>query len=184
MLGFAFANAAESAALNVLGPIVAKESLGGASVWGLVLAATGVGLVIGSLIALRIRPERPLFVGVVAITLLFPPLVLLAIEAPWPVIAASALLAGHRDRALLRLLGHLAAGARPERGALPRLGVGCDRVARADSRRLRDRRPARGRDRDRGDALALRRASSSSRSRSSCSRGRCASCRGSRRSRV
>ena len=94
VLGFAFANAAESAALNILGPVVAKESFGGAKVWGLVLAAIGVGLVIGSLLALRIRPERPLFVGVVAITLLFPPLVLLAIEAPWPAIAASALLAG------------------------------------------------------------------------------------------
>ncbi len=94
VLGFAFANAAESAGLNILGPVVAKESLGGASVWGLVLAAMGVGLVLGGLLALRIRPERPLFVGVVSITLLVPPLVLLAIEAPWPVIAASALLAG------------------------------------------------------------------------------------------
>ena len=82
MLGFAFANAAEAAGLNVLGPVVAKESLGGASVWGLVLAATGVGLVLGGLLALRLRPERPLLVGVSAITLLFPPLVLLAIEAP------------------------------------------------------------------------------------------------------
>ena len=94
VLGFAFANAAEAGALNVLGPVIAKESLGGASVWGLVLAATGVGLLIGGLIALRIRPDRPLFVGVAAITLLFPPLVLLAIEAPWPAIAASTLLAG------------------------------------------------------------------------------------------
>ena len=58
------------------------------------LASVGIGLVIGGLVALRIRPERPLFVGVAAITLLFPPLVLLAIEAPWPVIAASTLLAG------------------------------------------------------------------------------------------
>lgn len=94
VLGFAFANAAESAAVNILGPIVAKESFGGAKVWGLVLASVGAGLVIGSLVALRVRPERPLFVGVVAITLLFPPLVLLAIEAPWPLIAAAALLAG------------------------------------------------------------------------------------------
>jgi predicted MFS family arabinose efflux permease len=94
VLGAAFANGAESAGLNILGPIVAKESLGGASIWGLVLAATGVGLVTGSLIALRIRPERPLFVGVIAITLLFPPLVLLAIGAPWPALAASTLLAG------------------------------------------------------------------------------------------
>jgi predicted MFS family arabinose efflux permease len=59
VLGFAFTNGAESAALNVLGPIVAKESLGGASVWGFVLAAQGVGLVIGSLVALRLRPRRP-----------------------------------------------------------------------------------------------------------------------------
>ena len=94
VIGSAFANAAEAAGLNILGPVIARESLGGAAVWGLVLAATGAGLVLGGLLALRIRPERPLLVGVVAITLLFPPLVMLAIEAPWPVIAASTLLAG------------------------------------------------------------------------------------------
>jgi MFS family permease len=94
VLGAAFANGAQSAGLNILGPVVAKESLGGAAVWGLVLAATGVGLVTGSLIALRIRPERPLFVGVLSLTVLFPPLVLLAVGAPWPAIAASTLLAG------------------------------------------------------------------------------------------
>ena len=60
------------------------------------LAALGVGLVLGSLVALRIRPERPLLVGVVAITLLVPPLVLLAFVAPWQAIAASTLLAGIR----------------------------------------------------------------------------------------
>jgi MFS family permease len=94
VLGFAFANGAESAGLNILGPVIAKDSLGGASVWGLVLATTGVGLVIGSLIALRIRPQRPLFVGVVSTILIFPPLVLLAVEAPWPALAASTLLMG------------------------------------------------------------------------------------------
>ncbi len=94
VLGFAFANAAESAGINILGPVIAKSSLGGASVWGLVLAATGVGLVIGSLIALRIRPERPLFFGVVSTILIVPPLVALAVEAPWPVIAAATLATG------------------------------------------------------------------------------------------
>ena len=94
VLGFAFANAAESAGLNILGPVVARDSLGGASVWGLVLAATGIGLVLGSLIALRIRPERPLFLGVVSTILIFPPLVLLAIGAPWSVLAAATLLMG------------------------------------------------------------------------------------------
>ena len=94
VLGFAFANAAESAGINILGPVIAKEWLGGASVWGLVLAAMGVGLVIGSLVALRIRPQRPLFFGVVSTILIAPPLVALAIEAPWPVIAAATLATG------------------------------------------------------------------------------------------
>ena len=94
VLGFAFANAAWASGLNVLGPVVAEESLGGASVWGLVLGATGVGLVVGGLVALRLRPKRPLLVGVSAITLIIPPLVLLAIESPWPVIAVAALVSG------------------------------------------------------------------------------------------
>jgi hypothetical protein len=94
VLGFAFTNGAESAGLNILGPVVAKESLGGAAVWGLVLAAEGVGLVIGSLVALRIEPARPLFVGVASMVMTFPPLILLAIAAPWPVIAAATLLTG------------------------------------------------------------------------------------------
>ncbi len=94
VLGFAFTNGAESAALNVLGPIVAKESLGGASVWGFVLAAQGVGLVIGSLVALRLRPRRPLFISVAVMLLLVPPLVLLALEAPWPALAGATVLTG------------------------------------------------------------------------------------------
>lgn len=94
VLGFAFTNGAESAALNVLGPIVAKESLGGASVWGFILATQGVGLVVGSLVALRLRPSRPLFVGVAVMVTLAPPLMLLAVEAPWPAIAAATLLTG------------------------------------------------------------------------------------------
>ena len=40
--------------------MIAKEDLGGAGAWGTILAAGGVGAIVGSLIALRIRPERPL----------------------------------------------------------------------------------------------------------------------------
>lgn len=47
----------------VLGPVVAKESLGGAAGWGGVVAGEGVGLLAGSLLALRWRPARPLFTG-------------------------------------------------------------------------------------------------------------------------
>ena len=94
VIGFGFSNAAQTAALNVLGPIVAEESLGGARVWGLVLAAQGLGLVAGGVIALRIHPARPLLVGVAAALLFVPPIALLALGAPWPLVALAALLAG------------------------------------------------------------------------------------------
>ena len=44
----------------VLGPIVAKRDLGGAPAWAALTAAFGVGAVIGGLLALRIRPKKPL----------------------------------------------------------------------------------------------------------------------------
>jgi MFS family permease len=51
------------AALFVLGPVVAKQHFNGARDWGLVLTGGAVGGLIGSAIALRYKPERPLFVG-------------------------------------------------------------------------------------------------------------------------
>jgi MFS family permease len=52
---------------SVLGPTVAKESLGGAAGWGVVVAAEAVGLLVASGIALLWRPRRPLFVSVIAL---------------------------------------------------------------------------------------------------------------------
>jgi MFS family permease len=94
VIGFGFSNAAQTAALYVLGPVVAEESLGGAGVWGLVLAAQGIGLVFGGVIALRIHPARPLLLGVAAALLFVPPIALLAMRAPWQLLALAALLAG------------------------------------------------------------------------------------------
>jgi hypothetical protein len=68
--------------------------MGGAGVWGLVLAAQGVGLVLGGLIALRVHPAHPLLAGVCTATLIVPPIVLLALRAPWQVIAIAAIFAG------------------------------------------------------------------------------------------
>jgi MFS family permease len=44
----------------VLGPAVARQSLGGATAWGAILAALGVGQVVGGAIGLRLQPARPL----------------------------------------------------------------------------------------------------------------------------
>jgi predicted MFS family arabinose efflux permease len=91
---FMFINGFAVGAFLVLGPIVAKESLGGADAWGVILACQSVGLVAGGLIVLRARPNRLLLVASLAIFLMAPVYVLLAEAAPVAVIAAGALAAG------------------------------------------------------------------------------------------
>ncbi len=50
----------------VLGPVVADRELDGAKDWGFIAAAMGVGVILGSASASRLRPARPLFVGVLS----------------------------------------------------------------------------------------------------------------------
>jgi MFS family permease len=94
VLAFGFLNAAETGAFNVLGPLVAREELGGAGAYGGLPAAEAVGLVLGGLIALRFRPARPLLVGCAAMAGLPPVLILLALGAPLPVLLIAALVMG------------------------------------------------------------------------------------------
>jgi MFS family permease len=54
---------ASGAAFIILGPVIAERQLGGAAAWGLILTGGAIGGVIGGLLALRIRPRRPLRVG-------------------------------------------------------------------------------------------------------------------------
>jgi predicted MFS family arabinose efflux permease len=81
-------------AWNVLGPVLADQELGGAAVWGAVVAFTGVGSVVGSLAAIRVSPRRPLFVTVIVWSVFAIPIGLLAAEAPVPLLAAGAMLIG------------------------------------------------------------------------------------------
>jgi MFS family permease len=55
-----------SMSVIVLGPLVSKEHYSGASTWAFAIIAFGVGTILGGLVALRIRPARPLFVSCVA----------------------------------------------------------------------------------------------------------------------
>jgi hypothetical protein len=57
-LGFALGNVGIGMYL-VLGPLVARQHLGGAQAWGLILTAGAVGGVLGGLVAYRIRPRHP-----------------------------------------------------------------------------------------------------------------------------
>jgi MFS family permease len=90
---FAFSNMLWGA-WSSLGPIVADRDLGGAAVWGTVLGAIGVGALVGSIMATRARPRRPL-VFVAALEGLFAlPLAFLAAGAPAPLLAVGAFLSG------------------------------------------------------------------------------------------
>jgi MFS family permease len=76
----------------VLGPVVSEDELGGARSWGLILAGAGVGSALGSTVALRLRPRRPLLFGL-SLSLLAPlQLIALAAAVPVAVVAATAFL--------------------------------------------------------------------------------------------
>lgn len=81
-------------AWKVLGPVVAHRDLGGAATWGALVSAMGVGTVAGGIIALRVRPRRPLLLVVIVEPLFAAPLAALAAVHSVPVIAVGALLAG------------------------------------------------------------------------------------------
>jgi MFS family permease len=63
-------------------------------VWGAVLSAMGVGGVLGGVLAIRARPRRPLLLFTLTGFVFAVPLALLAVRAPAPVLAVTALLAG------------------------------------------------------------------------------------------
>ncbi len=79
---------------QVLGPVVANDSLGGSSSWALIAALWGAGGLLGGGIALGIRPRRPLLVSEGCILLMATPAFLLAIPAQTTAIAAGALVSG------------------------------------------------------------------------------------------
>ena len=80
VLQFGVMNALTVGAESVLGPTVAKQSLGGAAGWGLVLTCESAGLMLGGLLQLRLRPRRLLLVATLGVML--QSLVMLALAVP------------------------------------------------------------------------------------------------------
>jgi len=78
----------------VLGPYIAKHSLGGASAWAQVVTGEAIGALAGGLAGLRIRPRRPLLTIGPLFTITAIQSVLLALTAPATVIAVGAALSG------------------------------------------------------------------------------------------
>lgn len=88
---FAFFHLLVLAPFWVLTPIVAKDELGGAGAYATILAAMGVGSILGGLVALRVEPKRPLATAFLLILLEAPLYLALAAAAPVPLIVVFAL---------------------------------------------------------------------------------------------
>jgi MFS family permease len=88
-------------AFEVLGPVVAKEHLGGPAAWGAITAAESAGLIVGGLASLRFGPRRPmLFVVLIGASMAISPLSL-AMLWPLPVICVFALGLGAGTEAMM-----------------------------------------------------------------------------------
>jgi MFS family permease len=79
---------------NVLGPVVAKNDLGGAGAWATILVANGVGAVVGGILAYRHRPARPMVAAVTWPMLYAVQPIALAAGAPTWVVSAAAFAGG------------------------------------------------------------------------------------------
>jgi MFS family permease len=93
VLGFMVINAVHTAAIAVLGPAVADETIGRGA-WGLVLAAEMTGMVVGALLAMRIQVRRLLLFGVVCVAGELFLITALAVAPRTDVLLVAALLAG------------------------------------------------------------------------------------------
>ncbi len=78
----------------VLGPYIAKHSLGGAGAWATVVTGEGIGALVGAFVGLRVQPRRPWAIVAPVFALTAIQSVLLAAHAPIEAIGAAALIAG------------------------------------------------------------------------------------------
>ena len=81
-------------AWGVLAPLVMKEHYGGASTYGIVLGTFGAGLVLGGVIVLRWRPERPLLVSCLCAVPFGLGVWMIAFLVPLPVLLAAQFISG------------------------------------------------------------------------------------------
>jgi MFS family permease len=79
---------------ETLGPVIAKDALGGPVAWSAIMAAFGAGSVLGGLLLIRASPSRPLAAAVVMLSLIALAPAALAGPAPGALAACGALAAG------------------------------------------------------------------------------------------
>jgi predicted MFS family arabinose efflux permease len=92
-LAFAVFNAVNRGVWQILGPVIAKATIGVES-WGLVLSVRGVGGLLASLVMVRLTLRRPMVVALAAMSLAALPLIVLGARADTVWLASSAFVAG------------------------------------------------------------------------------------------
>jgi predicted MFS family arabinose efflux permease len=90
VLQFSLVVAGTQSFYGLLGPAIARSQLSGASDWGLIASAFGIGTLCGGLVALRLRVRRAMLVATCCVLLFaLPALVLTVSPNAWPVTLAT-----------------------------------------------------------------------------------------------
>jgi predicted MFS family arabinose efflux permease len=94
VLQFSLIVAAGEAVFGLLGPAVSRDHMGGATDWGFIASAHGIGTLLGGLIGMQLRPRHPMYVATFCV--LFFALVPLALAVPLTValVAIAAVITG------------------------------------------------------------------------------------------
>jgi MFS family permease len=78
----------------VLAAVWVKGGHGGAGAWTAILVVSAIGGLAAGATALRLRPRRPLLVGCAALVPTVAPMIVLALQLPWEILIATALVMG------------------------------------------------------------------------------------------
>ena len=93
VLAFGVLNAIHAGAWFTLGPAVAKSTIGEQG-WGLVLSAESIGLLVMTVVLLRLPMRRPLFTGMLGCSLFAIPLIMLGLEPHLVALVVASFVAG------------------------------------------------------------------------------------------
>ena len=91
---FAFFNLITWAPWMLLGPVIGRAYLGGAAVWGAIIAVQGAGAIAAGLLCIGRRPSRPMVVATVGTFCYALPDIPMALHAAAPWVAAAACCCG------------------------------------------------------------------------------------------
>jgi MFS family permease len=78
----------------VLAAVWIKNGHGGAGAWTTILVVSAIGGLAAGATALRLRPRRPLLLASIAVVPNAAPMIVLALQLPWPVLIVTALVTG------------------------------------------------------------------------------------------